>query len=373
MLERKFVHARIVARLFVSAALLLAVASAAEGRAFGDSLAPAPPDLILPLRVHYTLDIPGGGEIFPALTSSAPAQYWPIATLTMVNTSSQPVVETVSAVIHDWSRQSAQTVNLAPNERRTIPLNPELLPRAFENGEIRPATLEVHANILGTTLGYLETRPVYLHSASDFYWGDKLANAQFIARWVTPHDPSVLQLVSSARNYVRRGRLAGYASRGNAEPAVAAQVEDEARAVFQAIKHLGVSYVSSISTFGNFASKAERIRLPRETLSMNGANCVDVSVAFASAMENLGLEPVIVLVPGHAFTGVRLARGSSKILYLDLTVVPDGTFEAAVRRAQDWMQKTPKARVNVIDVAAARSHQIYPMPQIVPPTITQKM
>jgi hypothetical protein len=373
ILKRKFIHARIVAGFFVSAALLLAVASAADGRAFADNLAPAPPELILPLRVHYTLDIPGGGEIFPALTSSAPAQYWPIATLTMVNTSSQPVVETVSAEIHDWSRQSAQTVNLAPNERRTIPLNPELLPRAFENGEIRPATLEVHANILGTTLGYLETRPVYLHSASDFYWGDKLANAQFIARWVTPHDPSVLQLVSSARNYVRRGRLAGYALRGNAEPAVAAQVEDEARAVFQAIKHLGVSYVSSISTFGNFASKAERIRLPRETLSMNGANCVDVSVAFASAMENLGLEPVIVLVPGHAFAGVRLARGSSKILYLDLTVVPDGTFEAAVRRAQDWMQKTPKARVNVIDVAAARSRQIYPMPQIVPPTITQKM
>ena len=265
-----------------------------------------------------------------------------------------------------------QTVNLAPNESRTIRLNPELLPQAFLNGEIRPATLEVRANILGTTLGYNETRPVYLHSVSDFFWGDKLANAQFIARWVTPHDPAVMKLVSSARNYVRRGRLAGYELPGSSAPAVAVQVEDEARGVFAAMEHLGLSYVDSVSTYGNFASKTERVRLPSETLSMDGANCIDMSVAFASAMENLGMEPVIVLVPGHAFTGVRLGHGSSQILYLDLTVAPDGTFEAAVQRAQGWLQKTPKAQVNLIDISTARSHQIYPMAENLPQIVASK-
>jgi hypothetical protein len=349
------------------------MASAGEDLALGDKPASAGREPISPLQVRYQLDIPGGGEIFLALTSSAPAEYWPIATLTMVNTSPQPLVETVSAEIPVWSRKSVQTVNLEPNETRTIQLNPELLPEAFENGEIRPATLEVRAGVFGTALDYDETHPVYLHSASDFFWGDKFANAQFIARWVTPHDPAVQQLVSSARNYVRRGRLAGYALPGNSAPAVAAQVEDEARGVFEAMKHLGLSYVDSISTYGNFASKAERVRLPRETLSMNGANCIDMSVAFASAMENLGMEPVIVLVPGHAFTGVRLARGSSQILYLDLTVLPDGTFDAAVRRAQNWLQKTPKAQVNLIDIANARSHRIYPMPENVTQTVAQKV
>jgi len=371
--KRKFVPtARSVPGLLVSAALLLAMASAGESRALGYNPASAQPEPSLPLSVSYKLDIPGGGEIFPALASSAPAEYWPVATLTIVNTSSQPLVDTVLAEIPDWSRQSAQTVNLAPHETRTLQLNPELLPQAFENGEIRPATLEVRASIFGTTLAYDETRPVYLHSASDFFWGDKFANAQFIARWVTPHDPAVLQLVSLARNYMPRGRLAGYKLHDNAAPAVAAQVGDEARAVFEAMKHLGVSYVDSIATFGNFASKTERVRLPRETLAMNVANCIDMSVAFASAMENLGMEPVIVLVPGHAFTGVRLAHGSSQILYLDLTVMPDGTFDAAVQRAQNWLQKTPKAQVNLIDIATARSRQIYPMPQNIAPTGAQK-
>jgi hypothetical protein len=366
--ERKFaVVARILGGLLVYAVVLPAVASAVEDRALGDQPAPTQPQSISPHPVLYQLDIPGEGEIFPALTSSAPPHYWPIAALTIVNTSSQPVVETVSAEIPNWSRQSVETVHLEPNERRTIWLNPELLPRAFENSEIRPATLEVQASILGTALGYHETHPLYLHSASDLFWGNKFANAQFIARWVTPHDPTVLKLVSSARDYVRRGRLAGYGLPGRSAPTVAAQVTDEARAVFEAMRHLGVSYVDSASTYGKFTSHSERVRLPGETLSMSSGNCLDLSVAFASAMENLGMEPVIVLVPGHAFTGVRLARGSSEILYLDFTVMPDGTFDAAMRRAQNWLRKTPNAQVNTVDIAAARSRQIYPMAENVAP------
>jgi hypothetical protein len=373
LMKRKFMSdTRSLAGLFVPAALLLAVASAGEGSAVGGNPSPAPPEPSPSLVVRYMLDTPGNGEIFPAFASSAPAEYWPVATLTMVNSSSRPLVETVSAEIPDWSRHSVQTVNLAPNESRTIRLNPELLPQAFLNGEIRPATLEVRANILGTALGYNETRPVYLHSASDFFWGDKLANAQFIARWVTPHDPAVMKLVSLARNYVRRGRLAGYELPGSSAPAVAVQVEDEARGVFAAMEHLGLSYVDSVSTYGNFASKAERVRLPSETLTLNGANCIDMSIAFAAAMENLGMEPVIVLVPGHAFTGVRLAPGSSRILYLDLTVMPDGTFDAAMRRAQLRLAETPKDQVTLIDIATARAHQIYPMAQTVAPAIAPK-
>ena len=349
------------------AVLLLAVVFAGAGSASGHNPAPVQPEPISPLQVRYQLDIPGGGEIFPALTSCAPPHYWPVATLSMVNTSSQPIVEMVSAEIPDWSRQSVETVSLAPNEARTVRLNPELLPQAYQNGEIRPATLEVRASIVGTAFGYKETRPVYLHSASDLFWGNKFINAQFIARWVTPHDSTVLQLVSSARNYVRRGRLAGYLLPGSSAPGVAAQVADEARGVFEAMKHLGISYVASISTYGQFTSHAERVRLPRETLSLNSADCLDLSVAFASAMENLGLEPVIVLVPSHAFTGVRLAPGSSEILYLDLTVMPDGTFDTAAQRAHTWLQKTPKAQVNLIDIATARSRQIYPMAENIAP------
>jgi hypothetical protein len=357
--------ARSVFRWVVAIMLLLAVTAGEKRRTLADS--PAPPSTS-PLDIHYTLEVPGGGEIFPALASSAPAQYWPMATLTVTNNSPHAITETVSAEVPDWTRESVETFSLEPNEKRSLSINPELLPQAFTNTEIRPATLAVRATILGSSADYDETRPVYLHSASDIFWGPNFVNAQSIARWVTPHDPAVLQLVSSARKYVTRGRLAGYklASAGPAT-AIAAQVEDEARAVFSAMQQLGLSYVDSISTYGKFAARSERVRLPSETLSMSTANCIDMSVAFASAMENLGLDPVIVLVPGHAFTGVRLGPNSSDVLYLDLTVMPDGSFDSAYKRALGWLQKTPKNSINIIDIATARSHQIYPMPEPLAP------
>jgi hypothetical protein len=373
-LKRIFAHRALFA-LFVSATLTLAAALVCVrtytyrilNAASAPPLEASPEAPVSPLRVRYQLDVPGRGEIFPGLAGGIPTDYWPVAVLTIVNTSSRSLVETVAAEIPGWSRLSTQTVTVGPNETRSLRLDPELLSQAYENAEIRRASLQVRAGARGSAgydEGYNETRPVYLHSVSDFYWGEKFVNAPFIARWVTPHDPAIIQLVSVARNFVRRGRLAGYGLPGHSAPAVAGQVQDESRAIFAAMKQLGISYVDSVSTFGNFVSKAERVRLPRETLAMSGANCIDMSVAFASAMENLGIDPVIVLVPGHAFTGVRFAHGSPQILYLDLTVLPDGSFDHAVSRAQHWLDTTPKSRVTVIDIAAARSMQIYPMPPI---------
>jgi hypothetical protein len=79
-------------------------------------------------------------------------------------------------------------------------------------------------------------------------------------------------------------------------------------------------------------------------------------------MENLGMKPVVVIVPGHAFTGVRLGPNSQQILYLDLTVLPRGTFNSAQRRAQEWLKKFPPDQVLTVDIGAARSLGVYPMP-----------
>jgi hypothetical protein len=132
------------------------------------------------------------------------------------------------------------------------------------------------------------------------------------------------------------------------------------------LKRSRISYVTSIYTFGNYPGETQRIRLPRETLALNNANCIDVSVVFASAMENLGMQPVIVIVPGHAFTGVRMGPNSRKILYLDLTVLPEGTFLSAIRRADQWLKKTAASEVLTVDIGAARSLGIYPMPEAPP-------
>ncbi|MGC2696467.1 MAG: hypothetical protein WA738_11815 [Candidatus Angelobacter sp.] len=313
-----------------------------------------------PLQIQYQLNMPGRGEIFPALADARAADYWPLGVLSIANTATKPVLQIITAEVRGWSEELRLTAVIGPHEVRTFDLDPELLPKAYENGEMRPATLVVEVQDPATGHTFAQQRPVFLHSASDLYWGRKFSNAQLLARWVTPHDDKILQLVSKAERLVPGGRLRGY----NPIPNVAMenQVRAQAKAVFQAMRRSGISYVSSIYTFGNYPGETQRIRLPRETLELSNANCIDVSVAFASAVENLGMKPVIVIVPGHAFTGVRLGPNSQEILYLDLTVLPEGTFAAATARAQEWLKKIPQSEVLTVDVGAARSLGIYPMP-----------
>jgi hypothetical protein len=338
------------------------------------SSAALPP--VSPLLLRYQLDLPGRGEIFPALVASGASDYWPLATLNISNTADRPVIQTITAEVPGWTQRSIQTVVLAPHETRTFSLNPDLLPAAFDNEEIRRATLVVTASSPASGISFAQNRALHLHSASDFYWGKKFANAQFIARWVTPHDPSVLLLVSEARRYAPNGRMPGYGFKIDSPVATAAVVKQQVNAAFEAIRSAGMSYVTSIFTFGDFIDQAQRIRLPRETLSLSSANCIDVSVLFAAVMENLGLKPVIVIVPGHAFAGVRLGPQSSEILYVDLTVLPKGNLASAIARANGWIKKTPPDQVITVDISAARALGIYPMteppPQVKAAALTNR-
>lgn len=338
--------------------LTLPVAPAPKPLATG-----APPSQrVSPLLVQYRLDIPGRGELFPALATAAASDYWPLAILTLTNTANRPVVQVLSAEIPDYSRRLQQTIVIGPRETASVRINPELLPSAYSLQEIRRATLHVSVADDSGTIMFAQSRPILIHSGSDLYWGKQFANAQLVARWVTPHDPSVLNLVASAKTFVRNGRMPGYNVNARSQSLLPAQVRRQAEAVFLALKKSGFSYVSSIYTFGGFAEVSQRIRLPRETLQLDTANCMDISVAFASAIENLDMDPVLVIIPGHAFTGVRLGPQSSDILYLDLTVLPKGTFQRAITRAQHWLGKTKPDEVLTVDVASARRMGIYPLP-----------
>src|SRR5215471_16939729 len=45
-----------------------------------------------PLQMQYQLNMPGRGEIFPALRGEQAADYWPVAVLSIANTSTKPVL-----------------------------------------------------------------------------------------------------------------------------------------------------------------------------------------------------------------------------------------------------------------------------------------
>ena len=319
------------------------------------------PLTVSPLLLDYQLDLPGRGEVFPAMAAGGASDYWPLAILRVTNTGARPSAQTITAEVPGWSRPMVKSIVVGARSGAQLMIQPELLPDAYRNEEIRHATLTVQAVGPEGTVLFAENRPVLIHGGSEIYWGQKFSNAQVAARWVTPHDPSVLQLVSEAREFARRGRMAGYSGATGDSAAIARHVVDQAKAVFQAMRNSGISYVNSLFVMGSYVGEAQRVRLPSETLRLNVANCMDVSVVFASAMENLGMQPLLILGPGHAIVGVRLGRNAQDVLYLDLTVLPDGTFSSAEQRGRNWLQKTPDEEELVVDVAAARVLGIYPL------------
>ena len=316
---------------------------------------------ISPLLLDYELDLPGRGEIFPPMVSSGAPEYWPVAVLRVTNVANRPSAQIITAEIQGWSRLTEQSVVIGARETLQFPVQPELLPRAYLNQEIRHVTLVVRAVSTDGNLLYAESHPVLMHSGSEIFWGRKFANAQMAARWVTPHDPAVLDLVARSRAYIARGRMAGYNRSTGDSRAIAGHVRAQARAVFHALQKSGISYVVSLFVMGEYVGQAQRLRLPRETLQLKSANCMDVSLVFASAMENLGMEPLVIIVPGHAFAGIRLGPKSEDILYLDLTVLPRGSFENAIARAQSWIKKTPQEEVLTVDIASTRILGVYPL------------
>ena len=195
------------------------------------------------------------------------------------------------------------------------------------------------------------------------YWGSKFQYAPFIASWITPHDERVEEILRQAKEFMPGRRLPGY------EPEKSADGQEqmtysEARAIYKALQDAGVSYVKSSMTLGDHQDSSERIRMPEVSLRDVSANCIDGVVMYASLFENLGMEPVVVLVPGHAYVGVRLSPKSSKYLYIETAITGRASFEDSIASAARGVATYKAADTIRVAVAEARSLGVFPMPSV---------
>jgi hypothetical protein len=315
----------------------------------------------------YSIQAGLDGEIFPVFANYASLQKpqerrWATVSVKIRNSSDKPARNRITVEIPGWSDQEIQISEVPAGDVRTYQFAPSFLPRLYRNREITAATAVVRVNGMGGEELYRATVPVRLRSAQDMYWGPDFEYAQFIAAWVTPHDARVEGVLSRAKEFMPGRRLPGYEEGENEvrqEQSTIAQV----RAIYRALKEQGVSYVKSSFTFGANEEWSERVRPPRESLRQNSANCIDGALMYASLFENLGMEPVVVLVPGHAYVGVRLAQGSDRFLYLETSYTGRASFEAATNTAKRNLARYRASDRIVVRIEQARQAGIYPMPE----------
>ncbi len=324
------------------------------------------PQPVRALEPTYKVQAGLDGEIFPVFANYASLQKpqqrkWATVTVTISNHTDAPLRQRVAVQVPGWSDQEIQVAELKAGETRALLFAPTFLPRFYANHEIAAATAFVR---LTDTLGrsvHATTIPVRLRAAQDIYWGENFEYAQFIASWVTPHDARVQRLLARAKEFAPGRRLPGYEEWKNADQQ-ALSTYAQAKAIYRALQVMGLSYVKSSATFGQHQEVSERVRLPRETLRDVSANCIDGAVMWASLFENLGMEPEVVLVPGHAYVGVRLAANSNRYLYLDTALTARASFAAAAKAAERGLARYRPDEITRIPIAQARRAGIYPMP-----------
>ena len=123
--------------------------------------------------------------------------------------------------------------------------------------------------------------------------GELVDQTRYLGAFVTPDDSEIDPFLKRAADFLPEGEsFAGYAG------SVTAQV----KALYEALAARDTKYVDSTLDFNpdKAANATQRVRLPKQALTAKVANCLDGTLLFASLLERVGIEPAIVIVPGHA-------------------------------------------------------------------------
>ncbi|MGD9507785.1 MAG: DUF4011 domain-containing protein [Geminicoccaceae bacterium] len=210
------------------------------------------------------------------------------------------------------------------------------------------------------------------------HWGGVAAAPELLAAFVRPNDPAVdLVLREAAAALARAGKptaIDGYRSK------LKARAYEVAEAIWIAIAGHGITYVLPPASFER---NGQKVRGPSDILERRVATCLDLSLLYAACAEQAGLNPVIVLVAGHAFVGVwlkdeefsaavvddvqilRKRRSLDDLVFVEttlLTAQPPARFAAAIASGTDHVREDAKLRFELaIDVRRARARQIRPL------------
>jgi len=133
-------------------------------------------------------------------------------------------------------------------------------------------------------------------------WADMYDNDALIACFVTPNDPIVKYYTQNLQEKLLKGEAAS----------VTRKPEDAVRflgGIYEATRksHMVYSGTKGIpKSTEDVQSIVQQVRLPREVITGNTGLCIELSVLYASVLSAAGIDPIIYMVPGHAYPGFRM-------------------------------------------------------------------
>lgn len=275
-----------------------------------------------------------------------------------------------------------------PFEQRIAALDPE------RTAEISPVELTVSAEYLysitekvaaGVTVSVekdgevIESVSGSLEILPANHWMGVGCVPEMISAYVMPNHPAVAAVVGKAAAYLQKWTgsptFDGYQSRN---PNV---VKNQAAAIYAALQAENIAYIMPPASF---EKQGQRVRLPGDVLTSKNGTCIDLAVLYASCLEAVRLNPLILFTENHAFAGVwledqsfsncteedasliskRMAKGIDQICLVECTDFIAGrsvNFDDAKADAETRIHK-PEEFEMAVDISRCRGNSLRPMP-----------
>ncbi len=245
---------------------------------------------------------------------------------------------------------------------------------ALTEKEIGTVTVEVYngEELLGSENLEIEILPYG-------QWSGCVYMPELLCAFVMPNHPAVQGIVAKAAVWLEKWKgepsVLGYSTRNPNE------VRMQMAAVYEAIKEEAIAYCLPPASYETVGQK---IRTADEITGQKMATCLDLAVLYASALEAMRLNPLIMIHKEHAYIGCwleeksfaecvqddvsallkRTAEGIDEIAVAECTVMTAGknvSFEDACKTAKELLAKEDDFRM-AIDVERCRGGNIRPLP-----------
>lgn len=146
------------------------------------------------------------------------------------------------------------------------------------------------------------------------------------AAYVNEQHPFVDKILREALNTEMVDSFTGYQTKDKTE------VYRQAYALWHALSKRDVRYSSITNSVAESDTVgSQHIRLIDESINNAQANCVDGSVLMASLLRKVGIEPILVHVPGHCFLAFYLDEGGKELTGLETTMIGSAIEGDAVK------------------------------------------
>jgi hypothetical protein len=280
-------------------------------------------------------------------------------TVVLQNLTDHPMPVTVEAAL-GGAEPATQNETVVKGRPVTVVLTP-----AWKAGSplASPKTAESH-ELTVTVTGGPEHATLYHHEAKVSFQPDdampKVLRAHgtdlrsafgLEGAWITPKAPAIVALVEAAKARIRGGSKQFEGAAGLSLP--------QAQALWDEVRSRGVSFHRD-PKIDSEMTESEACRLPEEILASGTGNALESSILFASLLESIGLDVILVRTPGHRMVGwvsthadlaateatsVKSAHGQA--FFLETTTVGEGPFDAAVLRGDaSWVAATNDGSVS---------------------------